>query len=198
MKIIKLGVVSGAIIVALGLCAAHFTKSSAHSDETVMPMITFSGEITETSANSFIKLVHQVDAMKPNALVIRFSSEGGSLLDAYRMVDALKTAPYKTICVVTGEAASAGLVVIQGCSERVAEPYALFLIHLPSIQSGGNIEHLKNSVALLEAVNKSYALSLAQRSKMSVDLINSLMAEGKEAWFTSDQALVYGLIDRII
>ena len=133
-------------------------------------------------AQELLFLATQVDKIH-----IRINSIGGSVIDGFSIISAIKNSDV-TICTYNdGLAASiAGLILIAG-DERKAMDYSITMIHNPSGAENNDI---------LEKIKDSLLTILENNSILSLDELDELMNE--ETYFTSSEAKEAGLIDEII
>ena len=126
-------------------------------------------------------------------LTVRVNSYGGSPFAA--------TAIYNTILgkariFVEGIAASAATLVCCAGYCSAAEN-TLFMIHGAWTSNGGNAQQLRQSAEIMEKASDGMARIYAQKTHRSITEIRQLLNDGKDHWFTAQEALTWGLIDEI-
>lgn len=123
------------------------------------------------------------------------NSEGGMLISGLEMYCLLKKYSGKVTAYVQSFAASAATVVMMAASEIVAEPVSLVCIHNPAMRSGGDEHDLERDLESLRNIKTSILNAYDGKLKMSREEISDLM--DKDIFISADQALEYGIINRI-
>lgn len=123
------------------------------------------------------------------------NSEGGMLISGLEMYCLLKAYTGRVAAYVQSFAASAATVVMMAASEIVAEPVSLICIHNPVIRSGGDEHDLERDLESLKNIKTSILNAYDGKLKMTRDEISDLM--DKDIFISADQALEYGIINRI-
>jgi ATP-dependent Clp protease protease subunit len=162
--------------------------------------IVFLGEqVTEDLANLIIAQLLHLESEDPDKdISLYINSPGGVVyagLAIYDTMQFIKPA-VQTICF--GVAMSMGSLLLAGGAKgkRMALPNSRILIHQPSGGYQGqasDIEiHAKEALELRRHVDEIYARHTGQ----TVERVHDDM--DRDRFFTADQALEYGLIDRVI
>jgi ATP-dependent Clp protease protease subunit len=162
--------------------------------------IVFIGQpIDDDLANLVVaQLIHLESEDPDKDIAIYVNSPGGSLHAGLAIYDAMQYVrpDVQTICY--GMAMSAGSLILTGGAKgkRLSLPNARILIHQPSSGFQGqstDIEiHAKEILELRRRLEEIYACHTGQ----SVEQIHDDM--DRDRFFGPDQAVQYGLIDRII
>lgn len=128
---------------------------------------------------------------------IYIDSYGGSIIDAFEVIDAIKASKIPVYTIVTGAAYSSGLFIALAGDKRMAYEHTSFLLHEGSIGSGMQDAHKFKKYAefyntqlqqLKDHIIKNSNITEEDYDKMSKD----------DNWFTAQQALDLGFIDEII
>lgn len=163
--------------------------------------IFLSDAVDQTSAREVIRklwYLESVDPGKPILFVI--NSPGGSVDCGFAIWDQVKMISSPVTTLVTGLAASMGSVLSLCAAKkrRFATPHARIMIHQPRI--GGVIrgqatdldiqakEILKTRAALVEL----YVQATGKDAK-TID-----RAIDRDAWMSADEALSFGLLDKVV
>jgi ATP-dependent Clp protease protease subunit len=126
------------------------------------------------------------------------NSPGGSVTAGMAIYDTMRyiKSPVSTICV--GLAASMGAVLLAGGAKgkRIALPNAEIMIHQPMGGARGqasDIEiHARNILRIRDRINAILASHTGQNiEKIAIDT-------DRDNFMTSDEALAYGLIDKVL
>ena len=156
------------------------------------------GEIDRTSAVSLILQLHHLEHEDPTAPITMYiCSPGGSVTDGLAILDTMHAmkSPITTICV--GEAASMGALLFVSGRERLMLPNACLMIHDPLTLgiSGSALEVERSSKRLLKT-RERIASILAEATGHTSEEILDITATDR--YFDADEALEFGLADRII
>ena len=130
-------------------------------------------------------------------LVIQIDSDGGSVFDGFAMHDDLAAYPGKTKAVIQSAAFSIAAFIPMACDEIEITPNGYLMIHNPmaDTQAGDDEEHASRA-ELLAKLKESYAAAIAKRTKQSIETVKEWMRA--EKYFSAQEALEIGLVDRIL
>ena len=163
----------------------------------MMDHIIFIGEIiTPELANTVIAQLLYLDQQPNKEITIYINSPGGDINSGLAIYDTIQfiKSPIRTVCV--GEAASMASIILVAGDTRCALPHSRVLIHQPR----GFVEGLaKDIVANAEEFRKDYEITagiLAKHTGQSYDKVYQDM--GFDNWMNAEEALAYGIIDKII
>ena len=157
------------------------------------------GQVDEETANLIVaQLVHLESDDPDKDIHLYINSPGGSIYAGLAIYDAMQfiNPDVQTICY--GIAMSMGSLLLAGGApgKRLALPNSRILIHQPSGGFEGqttDVEiHAKEILALRARVDEIYA----KHSGQSVERVHADME--RDRYFTGDEALAYGLVDRVI
>ncbi len=157
------------------------------------------GQVDETTANLIVaQLVHLESDDAEKDIHLYINSPGGSIYAGLAIYDAMQfIAPdVQTICY--GIAMSMGSLLLAGGApgKRMALPNSRILIHQPSGgyegQSADVEIHAREILALRAQVDRIYA----EHTSQPVERVHADM--DRDRYFTGDEAVAYGLVDRVI
>ena len=164
-------------------------------------IIQVSGAVDSDLSDKVIRQMLAMEAMNPDLpIYLYINSPGGEITSGFAIYDTAKFIKPEIYTVVTGLAASMGSLIAL-CAEkknRLAFPNSRFLIHQPLISgllrgTASDIEiHAKDIVAMKEKINRLYA----EETGRPYDEIKR--ATDRDKWFDADEALKFGLINKII
>jgi ATP-dependent Clp protease protease subunit len=155
--------------------------------------------IDDTIANLVVAQLLHLESQDPDKdISIYINSPGGSIYSGLAIYDTMQfiKPPIQTICV--GIAMSMGSLLLAGGAKgkRFALPNSRILIHQPSAGFEGqatDIEiHAQEILNVRRRIDEIYALHTGQ----SYDQVHSDME--RDRFFKADEAVEYGLIDRVI
>ena len=128
-------------------------------------------------------------------LNIYINSPGGSVFEARAIMAAIGRFSGKTVAHIDSLCASAATSIALSCSEVVMKEGALFMIHNASGMAYGDKNVMLDTAALLEKIELSIVKDYTDKTGKSDAEIMALM--DAETWFTAQEALNAGFVDRI-
>ena len=156
-------------------------------------------EINSVSANLVVaQLLHleSQDAEKDISLYI--NSPGGEVYSGLAILDTMNfiKCDVSTICV--GLAASMGAFLLSSGAKgkRIALPNAEIMIHQPSAGTKGKVTDMEIDVEHFLRIKKNLNEILANNTGKTAGEIKA--ASERDHWMTAQEALDFGLIDKII
>lgn len=133
---------------------------------------------------------------KRQPIKIFIDSIGGSLTDAFTIIDAIKISKTPVWTIVTGCAYSGGFFIAINGHRKMAYPHASFLYHEGSTATHGDAGKFRNFADF-------YQKQLDQLKDITIN--NTLMTEEyykehqrDDLWLTAPEALELGVCDEII
>lgn len=142
--------------------------------------------------------VNQIKDLDVNDLTVRINSVGGSVPDGLAIHNALRRHKARVTISVDGIAASiASLIAMAGDQIEMAEN-AMLMIHAPWTIAAGNAVELRERADLLDKWAEAMSASYARDGGLSQDQVMDLLKDGKDHWYSADEAMAAGLIDSIV
>ena len=130
-------------------------------------------------------------------LTARINSYGGSVADGLAIYNALKRHPAAVTTAIDGVAVSiASLIAMAGDTVQMAQNGRL-MIHAPWGMLLGNAADAREFADVLDGYAKSMAPSYAAKTGRPVDEVAALLLDGKDHWYSADEALAAGFVDEI-
>ena len=162
-------------------------------------VIYFGTEVDNESANAIVqKLIYLQleDAKKPITLYI--NSPGGSIVDGMAIYDTIRRASCPVHAIVAGMAASMGAVILSGCTkgERAIMAHGEVLLHQPLGGARGQATDVEISANRIIKMKRMLLTLLAENTGHTYEKL----AEDcdRDYWLDADEALAYGIVDKII
>lgn len=128
-------------------------------------------------------------------VTIHINSSGGSVFDANTMAEALRGYKGHTTASIEGLAASAASYFALTADDVVINPSALMMIHNPWDFAVGDAEDMRKKADMLDKARSTISAQYARKTGRTVDEIEGLM--DAETWFTAQEAVEFGLVDRM-
>jgi ATP-dependent Clp endopeptidase proteolytic subunit ClpP len=172
-------------------------KSNTETDVLMYGSISEWGRVR---AEDFISKLTDARAKGYQRVNLKINSPGGSIVEGIAIMSQMGREDLFIIGTVEGMAASMASVMLQGCHKRRMVKGGRLMIHQGQGGVYGTANYIRDYADLLESYNKTLADIYAKRSKKhdAKWIMENWMAEGKDMWFTAEQALKEGLIDEII
>lgn len=156
------------------------------------------GEITRESVYSLIlqlRYLHSADPGKEITMYI--NSPGGSVIDGLALYDVMAavSCPIRTVCV--GMAASMGSLLFAAGNERDILPHAKVMIHDPLTTGiSGSALSVEEAGRRLMETREITASILAGHTGHTIEEVYEKTK--KDSYFSAQEAVAWGLADRII
>ena len=152
------------------------------------------------------EFIKEFNDIKAKTINLRVDSDGGDIFAARAIKTVIMQHNAKVIAHVDGLAASAASFLVMGADEIEIVDGGFLMIHnaLSFLHIFGYfniqeieklIETMDKEMSLHEKINKSIAKDYSKKTGDSVDSFLELM--NAETWFTAEEALEKGLVDRI-
>ncbi len=146
------------------------------------------------TAKQFVK---DIAAIEADEITVRINSYGGSVTDGIAIYNAIKRHSAKvTVSIEAAAYSIASLIAMAGDTVEMAEN-ALLMIHAPWGYAGGNSVELREFADMLDKYAQSMASSYVSKSGQSQDEILALLTDGKDHWYSAEEAKAAGFIDSI-
>ncbi len=128
---------------------------------------------------------------------IRINSMGGEVYAGIAIFNALSNSKADVTIYIDGIAASIASV-IASCGKPVhMSRFARLMVHSVSGGCYGNKEEIRQCINEIESLEGTLAEIYSGRCNKTKDEIKQMFFDGKEHWFTAEEALSLGLVDGI-
>ena len=162
-------------------------------------IIFLSEEVNDTTASLIVAQMLYLEAQDPDKdIQFYINSPGGSVTAGMAIYDTMQYIKCDVATICVGMAASMGAFLLSAGTKgkRMALPNAEIMIHQPSAGTQGQITdmaiHLKRLQTIKERMNKI----MAENTGRSVEEVTA--ACERDNFMDTDEALAFGLIDRVI
>lgn len=156
-------------------------------------------EVNYASANIVVAQLLFLESEDPDKDIhLYINSPGGSISDGMAIYDTMNYIKCDVSTVCIGMAASMGAFLLAGGAKgkRLALPNAEIMIHQPLGGARGQATEIEITAKHILATKERLNRLLAQNTGQSYEVIAA--DTERDNWKTAQQALDYGLIDRII
>ena len=156
-------------------------------------------EVNDTSASIVVAQLLYLEAQDPDKdIQMYINSPGGSVTAGMAIYDTMQyiKCDVSTICV--GLAASMGAFLLSAGTKgkRIALPNAEIMIHQPSAGTQGQITDMAIHLKRLETIKQRMNQIMADNTGHSLEEMTA--ACERDNFMTAEEAVEYGLIDKVI
>lgn len=162
--------------------------------------IRIEGAIFDFGDSSARAIASQLNAMRASGVRdahVYIDSEGGSVIEAKRIVDHLRMLDGR----ITGEGgamvASAATYIGLHLDEFLVRPATAYMVHKPQGMVMGNEDAVKSELKALEDITKEYRAAYAKKTGKTEDEIEALWGKG-DRWYTGEEAVAEGFVDGLV
>ena len=162
-------------------------------------IIFLSEEVNDTTASLIVAQLLYLEAQDPDKdIQFYINSPGGSVTAGMAIYDTMKYIKCDVATICVGMAASMGAFLLSAGTKgkRMALPNAEIMIHQPSAGTQGQITDMAIHTKRLETIKARMNRILAENVGRDVDEVTA--ACERDNFMTSDEALEFGLIDRVL
>ena len=156
-------------------------------------------EVNDASASVIVAQLLFLESEDPEKDIhLYINSPGGSVTAGMAIYDTMQFIKCDVSTVCIGMAASMGAFLLAGGAKgkRMALPNAEIMIHQPSGGAQGQATEIEISAKHILATKEKMARIMAENTGQDFEVV---MADTeRDTWKTAEEALEYGLIDRII
>ena len=162
-------------------------------------IIFLGGQVTDELAINISAKLLLLDAEEPNRdIFLYINSPGGSVYAGMAIYDTMQFVRPNVATVCLGMAASMGqfLLCAGAPGKRYSLPHGRVLMHQPLGQMQGQASDIKIHAENIMRTKREMAELIAHHTGQPVERIEA--DSDRDRWFTAEQALEYGMIDKIV
>ena len=162
-------------------------------------IIFLSEEVNDTTASLIVAQLLYLEAQDPDKdIQFYINSPGGSVTAGMAIYDTMQYIKCDVATITIGMAASMGAFLLSAGTKgkRMALPNAEIMIHQPSAGTQGQITDMAIHLKRLQTIKERMNQIMAENTGKSVDEVTA--ACERDNFMTAQEALTFGLIDRVI
>ena len=160
-------------------------------------IILLTGEINDMMAEVVMAQLLYLDSLgKEEPIHIYINSPGGSVSAGLAILDTMKLIRSKIYTYCIGLAASMGAVILSSGDKRYIVPHAEVMIHQPLGGSKGQATDIEIAAEHISRTKKTLNTILAENCNKAYEEVSQ--DTERDNWKSAEEALAYGLIDKII
>ena len=162
-------------------------------------IIFLSEEVNDTTASLIVAQLLYLEAQDPDKdIQFYINSPGGSVTAGMAIYDTMRYIKCDVATICVGLAASMGAFLLSAGTKgkRMALPNAEIMIHQPSAGTQGQITDMALHLKRLQTVKERMNRILAENTGKSVEEVTE--ACERDNFMTAEEALAFGLVDRVL
>lgn len=160
------------------------------------------GEITEESVAPAVKwlISENIDTSKEKILTLYINSTGGSLYQAFGLIDIMQASTHTVRCVGIGAVMSAAFLIFSAGKRgyRYAAKTTSFMSHQFTDNSEGKYHDLKASMKENDLCNERMVAVLKEATGMAPSVIKKKLLPASDVYLTATEAVEIGIADHIL
>lgn len=162
-------------------------------------IIFLSEEVNDTTASLIVAQLLYLEAQDPDKdIQFYINSPGGSVTAGMAIYDTMQYIKCDVATICVGMAASMGAFLLSAGAKgkRMALPNSEIMIHQPSAGTQGQITDMAIHMKRLETIKARMNRIMAENTGRSVEEVTQ--ACERDNFMTSEEAMNFGLIDRVL
>lgn len=157
------------------------------------------GDIDEENIGRLIKGLYILESNDENkSIEIVISSCGGDEYEMLAAYDVIKNCKCHVTTIAVGKLMSAAPLIFAAGDERFAYPNTIFMIHESSYSVEAKHTDIKVEAKHYEEMETLWCKLMAQHSNLSAKQWRVKYNSKPDLYFTAEQAMKYGIVDKII
>jgi len=160
--------------------------------------ILLSGEINKELAERVVRQLIILEDQGEDPIKVFIDSPGGDADAGYAIFDMMRFVKPEVITIGMGLVASAGAIILLAAPKerRFGLPNSHYLIHQPLSGMRGVATEIEIHARELDKLSKKINRLIADETGQKLDKVEK--DTDRDYWMSADEALSYGLIDRIV
>ncbi len=161
-------------------------------------IIILNGEIDDSLSNSIVAQLLYLDSLNSNDINIYINSPGGSITAGMAIYDTMNFIKSDTSTICTGIAASMAAFILSSGTKgkRYSLPNSEIMIHQPLGGATGQATEIKIAAERILKLKEKINRILSKNTNQPIEKIER--DTERDYFLSSDEALDYGLIDKVI
>lgn len=143
------------------------------------------------------EMVRDIAALEADEITLRINSYGGSVTDGLAIYNALKRHPAPVAVHVDGVAISCASYLAMAGDTITMAKNAQMMIHAPWTFAAGNSNEMREQADVLDRYAKAMASAYADKSGKTYEQALAILTDGKDHWYSADEALAEGFADAV-
>jgi ATP-dependent protease ClpP protease subunit len=149
------------------------------------------------SAKAFGESIAQIAAKGIRDAHVYIDSEGGNVLEAKRIVAAMRKLTGSITVEGGAMVASAATYIAVKADAFHLRPDTAVMVHKPMVGVAGNEDELQSSLKAIKDITQEYRAAYATKTGKTDDEVEAMWSKG-DRWFTGTEAVAEGLADGLV
>lgn len=177
-----------------------YDDGSSVSQQDHSRIVYMAGDVNESSISQVITHMLGLASISTKPIQFVISTYGGSVDEMFSLYDVMKFLPCPVHTIGLGKIMSAGVLLLSSGKKgnRLLGKNSRVMMHPISGVSSGNIFEVINEVSEHKRMQDLMVELLRKETKMPKTEIDRIMKLGHDFYLTPEQAVKYGIVDRII
>ena len=173
--------------------------SQALNDHGIMVLMDEINHETVKPVIEWILHENHVRKKKHKELLLMICSDGGSIAEAFALIDVMRSSRIPVKTVGLGSIASCGLLIFMAgaAGRRVLTPNTSILSHQFSWESEGKSHELFATIKEFELTQKRMVTLYRDATGLEDDVIRKVLLPPQDVWLSAEEALEYHICDVI-
>jgi ATP-dependent Clp protease, protease subunit len=173
--------------------------SQALNDHGIMVLMDEINHETVKPVIEWILHENHVRKKKHKELLLMICSDGGSIAEAFALIDVMRSSRIPVKTVGLGSIASCGLLIFMAgaAGRRVLTPNTSILSHQFSWESEGKSHELFATIKEFELTQKRMVALYKDATGLEDDVIRKVLLPPQDVWLSAEEALQYHICDAI-
>ena len=173
--------------------------SQALNDHGIMVLMDEINHETVKPVIEWILHENHVRKKKHKELLLMICSDGGSIAEAFALIDVMRSSRIPVKTVGLGSIASCGLLIFMAGARgrRVLTPNTSILSHQFSWESEGKSHELFATIKEFELTQKRMVTLYQEATGLEDDVIRKVLLPPQDVWLSAEEALEYHICDAI-
>ena len=173
--------------------------SQALNDHGIMVLMDEINHETVKPVIEWILHENHVRKKKHKELLLMICSDGGSIAEAFALIDVMRSSRIPVKTVGLGSIASCGLLIFMAgaTGRRVLTPNTSILSHQFSWESEGKSHELFATIKEFELTQKRMVTLYREATGLEDDVIRKVLLPPQDVWLSAEEALQYHICDVI-
>ena len=173
--------------------------SQALNDHGIMVLMDEINHETVKPVIEWILHENHVRKKKHKELLLMICSDGGSIAEAFALIDVMRSSKIPVKTVGLGSIASCGLLIFMAgaTGRRVLTPNTSILSHQFSWESEGKSHELFATIKEFELTQKRMVTLYREATGLEDDVIRKVLLPPQDVWLSAEEALQYHICDAI-
>ena len=173
--------------------------SQALNDHGIMVLMDEINHETVKPVIEWILHENHVRKKKHKELLLMICSDGGSIAEAFALIDVMRSSRIPVKTVGLGSIASCGLLIFMAgaTGRRVLTPNTSILSHQFSWESEGKSHELFATIKEFELTQKRMVTLYRDATGLEDDVIRKVLLPPQDVWLSAEEALQYHICDVI-